>query len=183
MFFSRPAPRSDRSIEVASSPPARAELDSARPPRVELPGVTFCGTSFATRRCRGSNNPTKGTRHVRPPLRPRFGSPPQPRRKSSCNTLRQQGVHCRWQLDLDRRDRRPPGRGRHRGVQLSGQHDGIQSACHHHRPIDACAGIPAARIRTAGFCNKAGRACDAGGSRAAALSGGIPTKPVEAPAL
>lgn len=151
--------------------------------RNSLPSVRSCGTSFATWRCPGSNNPTKGTRHVRPPLRPRSRPPLRPRSKSSCNPLRQQGVDRRCQLGLGRRDRCHPRRGRHRGVQLSGQHDGIQSARHHHRPIDARAGISAARIRTASFCSKAGRARHAGGSRAAPLSGGIPTKPVGAPAL
>jgi hypothetical protein len=51
-----------------------------------------------------------------------------------------------------------------------------------HQPIDAGAGISAAGIHTAGFY-RAGRACHAGGSRAASLNDGVSTKVAEAPSV
>jgi hypothetical protein len=62
-------------------------------------------------------------------------------------------------------DRCHPRHRRHRGVRHS---NGIKSARHHFRPIDAGAGIAATGIRAAGFYST-GRACHSGGSRATPL--------------
>jgi hypothetical protein len=61
-----------------------------------------------------------------------------------------------------------PHHRRHRGVQLSRHSNGIKSARHNFRPIDAGAGIATARIRATGF-DSTGRAFHSGGSGATPL--------------